>query len=227
MNSSNSIRSARTRVRGFTLIEVMVALFVTAVGLLGIAKIQALAYASTGSASIRSVVALEAAGLAASMHANRLYWTSGNVPAKITISGPNITGGNLGTEGLPISTGTVFCNNGSATTPCTLLYCQSGSPNTPCYNPSTNPTGAELLAATDLQTYAASLHTLLNNSYPITTITCTVATSTIPANCQVQVTWNEKAVSISKASATATTQCTDPLTTTCTFAPTLTLYVEP
>jgi type IV pilus assembly protein PilV len=228
MSSFNSIRSARTRVRGFSLIEVMVALFVTAVGLLGIAKIQALAYASTGSASVRSVVALEAAGLAASMHANRLYWTSGNVPATIIISGPNIVvGGNLGTEGLPISTGTVFCNNGSATTPCTLLYCQAGSPNTPCYNPGTTPTGAELLAASDLQTYAASLNTLLNNSIPTTTITCTVGTSTIPVNCKVQVTWNENAVSLSKATAAATTQCTDAATTNCTFLPTLTLYVEP
>jgi len=227
MNTSNSIRSARTRVRGFTLIEVMVALFVTAVGLLGIAKIQALAYASTGSASIRSLVALEAAGLAASMHANRLYWTSGNTPATITISGPNIAGGNLASEGLPISSGTVFCNDGSGTTPCTQGYCQTGSGNTPCYNPGTVPTGAELLAASDLQAYATSLNTLLNNSKPITTITCTVGTSTIPVNCQVQVTWNERAVSISTASAGTTTQCNDPNATPCTFAPTLILYVEP
>ncbi|MEA3161860.1 MAG: hypothetical protein QOD95_3408, partial [Gammaproteobacteria bacterium] len=35
--------------RGFTLLEVMVSLFITAIGLLGIAKLQALAYASTGS----------------------------------------------------------------------------------------------------------------------------------------------------------------------------------
>jgi len=52
----------------------MIALFVTAIGLLGIAKLQSLAYASTGSANIRSLVAIQAAGLAASMHANRNYW---------------------------------------------------------------------------------------------------------------------------------------------------------
>ena len=63
--------------RGFTLIEVMVAHGHHLVGLLGIAKIQALAYASTGTASVRSLVALQAAGLAASMHADRSYWANG------------------------------------------------------------------------------------------------------------------------------------------------------
>jgi type IV pilus assembly protein PilV len=87
---------ARSRARGFTLIEVMVALVITAIGLLGIAKIQALAYASTGSAGIRSLVALEAAGLAASMHANRNYW-SGLAPNVVTITASNISDATLGT----------------------------------------------------------------------------------------------------------------------------------
>src|SRR5271169_198769 len=65
------------RSAGFTLIEIMVALIVTSIGLLGIAKLQALAYASTGSAAVRSLVALQAAGLAASMHVNRSYWAAG------------------------------------------------------------------------------------------------------------------------------------------------------
>ncbi len=85
-----SITQVRTRARGFTLLEVMVALVITAVGLLGIAKIQALAYASTGSAGLRSLVALQASGLAASMHANRNYW-SGGLGAPITITGTHIT----------------------------------------------------------------------------------------------------------------------------------------
>ena len=68
---------ASTHTRGFTLLEVMVSLVVTSIGLLGIAKLQALAYASTGSASVRSLVALQAAGLAASMHADRGYWAGG------------------------------------------------------------------------------------------------------------------------------------------------------
>ena len=46
--ASSGGRRGHARARGFTLLEVMVALVVTTIGLLGIAKLQALAYASTG-----------------------------------------------------------------------------------------------------------------------------------------------------------------------------------
>jgi type IV pilus assembly protein PilV len=181
------------RARGFTLLEVMVALVVTSVGLLGIAKLQALAYASTGSASVRSLVALQAAGLAASMHANRGYW-AGSQAAPIVI------------------TGTVISDNTLATTATGSTYCQSGYGNTPC-----SPTA---IASYDVQTYAAALNAMLGNSSPITTITCPApAVIGSPVNCTIQVTWNEKAVSINTQSAANTTQAT--------FAPTYTLYVEP
>lgn len=200
MNSTgNSKRLAPARMRGFTLIEVMVALFVTAIGLLGIAKIQALAYASTGSASVRSLVALEAAGLAASMHANRSFWAGGFAPIPVTITGTGIAGGTLNGEGLP--TGPVG-------------YCQVGSGNTPC--------SPELMAASDLHTYATALNGLLGSSNPVTTINCPVIAG-VPVNCVIQVTWNEKAVSINSQSV-ANTQST---TTVSTFTPTYTLYVEP
>jgi type IV pilus assembly protein PilV len=185
---SNGRRPARAR--GFTLLEVMVSLVVTSIGLLGIAKIQALAYASTGSASVRSLVALQAAGLASSMHANRAYWAAGSAPVPLTITGPTIS------------------DSGLNTTATTSTYCQLGSGNTPC--------SAALLAAFDLHTYANALNTMLGNSSPITTITCPVTT---PVNCTIQVTWNEKAVSINTQSAASTTQAT--------FAPTYTLFVEP
>jgi type IV pilus assembly protein PilV len=215
MNPPDSARPDRTRVRGFTLIEVMVALFVTAVGLLGIAKIQALAYASTGTASVRSLIALEAAGLAASMHANRSYWAAGSAPIPITITGTTITGGSLNTEGVPISAG----GPGLPISP-VMGYCQQGSGNTPCST-------AELVAASDLHTYATALNGLLNNSSPTTTITCPVVPGA-PINCVIQVSWNEKAVSISSQSATATTECSSASAAdTCQFNPTYTLYVEP
>jgi type IV pilus assembly protein PilV len=146
MNSANrgSI-PRRSRARGFTLLEVMVALVVTSIGLLGIAKIQALAYASTGSASVRSLVALQAAGLAASMHANRNYWASPAAPANLTISGTTFN---------PVL-------NAAAAT---ANYCVSGSGNTPC--------SETQLAASDLYTYANALNLMLGNSNPVTTITC-------------------------------------------------------
>ena len=74
---SPSCSGATPRHRGgFSLVEVLVALIVIAVGMLGIAKMHALALSGTGSAGTRSLVAIEAAGLAASLHANRDYWSS-------------------------------------------------------------------------------------------------------------------------------------------------------
>jgi type IV pilus assembly protein PilV len=76
------------RAAGFSLVEVLVALIVIAVGMLGIAKMHALALSATASAGTRSLVALEAAGLAASMHANRDYWgVSPFQSTNITVNG--------------------------------------------------------------------------------------------------------------------------------------------
>jgi type IV pilus assembly protein PilV len=74
--------------RGFSLVEVLVALIVMSVGLLGIAKMQAVALSSTSVASQRSLASLEAAGLGATMHANRGYWSTG---PKITVQGGTVT----------------------------------------------------------------------------------------------------------------------------------------
>jgi type IV pilus assembly protein PilV len=178
------------RARGFTLLEVMVSVVITAIGLLGIAKIHALAYSSTATAGARSLVALQAAGLASSMHANRTYWAAGTAPVPIIITGTAINDATL--NGAAAATG--YCVFGIGPTPCT----------------------PDLMAAFDLHTYASALNGALGNSNPVTTITCPVA---IPVNCTIQVTWNEKAVSINQQSAASTAQAT--------FAPTYTLYVEP
>jgi type IV pilus assembly protein PilV len=164
---------------GFTLLEVMVALVVTSIGLLGIAKLQALAYASTSSASARSLVALQAAGLAASMHANRGYWAAGAAPAPFTITGTVISDATLNST----ATGASDCASGGAAAPC--------SPAT--------------MAAFDLHTYATALNAMLGNSAPVTTVNCPAA---IPVNCTIQVTWNEHVVSINTQSVANTTQAT-------------------
>jgi type IV pilus assembly protein PilV len=69
------VTRARVRDTGFSLVEVMVALIVMSVGLLGIAKMQALALSSTTTSRMRSLVALEAASLASTMRADRAYWS--------------------------------------------------------------------------------------------------------------------------------------------------------
>ncbi len=171
-------RSPRAHTHGFTLLEVMVALVVTSIGLLGIAKLQALAYASTGSASVRSLVALQAGGLAASMHADRGYWT-GSAPVPVIITGTVINDATL---------------NAAAAT---AGYCVAGAGAPPCT--------PDVMAAFDLHTYAASLNAMLGNSNPVTTITCP---NIAPVNCTIQVTWTENAVSVNKQSAASTTNAT-------------------
>jgi type IV pilus assembly protein PilV len=172
---NDSRPAAPVRVRGFTLIEVLVALVVTGIGLLGIAKIQALVYANTGSASVRSLVAIQASGLAAVMHANRLYW-AGLAPTPLTITGTNISDNTLNTT----ATGASDCNATGSTVPL---------PCTPA-----------LLAAYDLHTWANGINALLPNANPTTTITC----QNIPVNCAIRITWNEKTVSLNAESAAGT-----------------------
>jgi type IV pilus assembly protein PilV len=188
-NDSRSAASAGAG--GFTLIEVLVALIITAIGLLGIAKIEALAFANTGSASTRSLVAIQAAGLASAMHANRAYWSVGSAPSPFTITGTVISDATLA-GAAPLGT---ECNFGGALAPCTPAN----------------------LAAFDLHTWAVAMNTLLPNSNPVTTITC--PPGSIPLNCTISITWNEKTVSMNAQSAGNTT--------TATFAPTYVLYVEP
>src|SRR5579862_1192051 len=83
---------------GFSLIEVMVAVVIICIGLLGIAKLQAMSLSNSTMSRQRALAAIEAAGLAASMHSNRDYW-----------SGPTVTTGlNIVITGaLGIATGVV------------------------------------------------------------------------------------------------------------------------
>lgn len=92
MRSDNGT-AARRRPRdtGFSLVEVMVALVVMSVGLLGIAKMQALALSNTTTSRMRSLVALEAASLASTMRADRAYWSEVTVDPNVAISGGAVT----------------------------------------------------------------------------------------------------------------------------------------
>jgi type IV pilus assembly protein PilV len=84
-----SVTSLRTRQRGFSLVEVMVALVICAVGLLGLAKMESLALSSTSVANSRSLAAIEASSLAAAMHTNPGYWAAGFAPATTIVSAAN------------------------------------------------------------------------------------------------------------------------------------------
>ncbi len=161
--------AAVRRAAGFSLIEVMVAVIVLCVGLLGIAKMQALALSSTSTAGQRSLAAIQAASLAASMHENRAFWTT--------------TAAGLGAITI---TGNVVNNPPVAPPNCTFGV------NAPC-------TPTQLAAYDLQQWALALggngvQPALLPN--PSATILCNAVT---PVSCTVTITWSEKAVSLGNA----------------------------
>ena len=80
-------KPTRQTARGFTLIEVMVALIIISIGMLGIAKMQGLALSSTNASRSRALASIEASSLASAMQANRAYWSaSGSLPGTITVT---------------------------------------------------------------------------------------------------------------------------------------------
>jgi type IV pilus assembly protein PilV len=98
------------RARGFSLIEVMVSLIIISVGLLGVARMQALSLSNTNAARLRSLAAIEAASLASAMHGNRAYWAA-NYPT-VTVAGTTITSSDAA-----LSTA-VNCNASGGSAPC-------------------------------------------------------------------------------------------------------------
>jgi type IV pilus assembly protein PilV len=174
-------RRAGRRARGFTLVEVLAALLIISIGLLGIAKIQALAYSNTGTASMRSLAALEAAGLASAMRANQAYWAT-NLAAftstlTVTVNGAAVTA----------SDATLSADLGSVNLSST---CQGASTST-C-------TASALLAAYDLTWWASGLNGVIPGS--TASITCPPATSG-PVSCTIQVNWTEHTVGLNTNSA--------------------------
>ena len=154
----------RARSGGFSLVEVMVALVVVSIGLLGLAKMESLALASTSSAGSRALAAIQAASMAAAMHANTSYWGAGLAPASTTIYYDS-------TPALQIS------DSGLATA-ATCLTAGTGS----C-------TPAQM-AAYDVQQWALALKQVL--PAPFATIVCN--TGGFPVICTVTVQWAENAV---------------------------------
>jgi type IV pilus assembly protein PilV len=169
-----SHRTPRGAMRGFSLVEIMVAVVVICVGLLGIAKMQALAVSSTTTARLRAMAAFQAASLASIMHSNRLYWASATAVANspVTIQGLAVTPAAL----------VQAANACEVTTVSAVPKC----PGT---------LGALQLAGYDLARWASALTGLLPNLR--TTITCQGAVQ--PASCIIQMQWTEQTGTINSA----------------------------
>lgn len=104
------IPAKRGRNRGFTLIEVMLSLVVTAIGLIGLAKMQAVAIASTREAGNQSLVAAQTGSLAAMMRANRGFWSKGDAPISLSMQGAVVTDGrHVLDTAVPAAGCTVYC----------------------------------------------------------------------------------------------------------------------
>jgi type IV pilus assembly protein PilV len=203
---------ARRATRGFTLVEVMVALIIIAVGMLGIAKMQGLALSSTNASRSRALASIAASSLASAMQANRAYWSAaGSTPGSITITA------SAGTVTL-VSTSTTMqaAMNSVAGTVCgsmgtTFLscFCTTGN-SAPC-------TTYINLAASDLYDWAQTLNSILPNA--IATVACN--NGDLPVDCTIQITWNENTVALT------TQQAANTAVNGSTVAVSYSLYVVP
>jgi type IV pilus assembly protein PilV len=201
---------------GFTLVEVLVAVVIIGIGLLGIAKMESVALGSTGVAQERSIAALEAASLAAAMRADRAYWGAGLAPATVTVTGTAITQ----------SAGSYF----ATAVNCVVGVTGNVAPCTPTQ-----------MASADLQQWAIDVNGAPSYSNPsgpsgtptplplsaalpfqVTTITCSQLV-TAPVTCTIQISWYENSVAANaqgnNASAASAASGFN--------VPTYTLYVEP
>ena len=194
-------RCSYKRAHGFTLVEVMVGVFVIGVGLLGVAKIQALALSSTGTARMRSMVAFAASSLAATMSADRAYWALLTADPAVSV---NITGT------------TVTASDPDLKTP----PAQGCTATSPCTAPGQ-------LAAQDLHDWATSLQTLLPaKTNPTASVTCQIQTGN-PVTCAIYIVWTENLVSTPYSSNTLSTAQQNLQAAQKVEQTSYTLYVEP
>ena len=175
MSRPNRLRPAQARTaRGFSLVEIMVAVVVICVGLLGIAKMQALAVSSTNTARLRAMAAFQAASLASIMHSNRDYWASAaavaNSPTTIVIPAGAVAAGITVTPA-GFAQGNTAC---IVTTVSAVPACTGD--------------GGLKLAGMDVTRWSQGMLGLLPNL--TTTINCQGAIQ--PPSCIIQMQWNEQ-----------------------------------
>ena len=168
--------AANARARGFSLVEVMVAVIVICVGMLGIAKMQALSLSNTTTARLRSLAAIEAASLASAMHSNRQYWANTALPFNAALS----------------ATGVITSSDGALAVQATADV--ATVPDNVCFGVQC---AAMPLAAFDLARWTTNLTGMLPN--PTATISCPANPGVnAPPSCTITISWNERSVAIAQ-----------------------------
>jgi type IV pilus assembly protein PilV len=208
---------ASARARGFSLIEVMVSLIVICVGLLGIAKLQALSLSNTTTSRLRALAAIEAASLAAAMHSNRQYWGA-TPPVTVTVTA-SAAPPSIASTDAALQTATNNDLNPTNTQPSTACIGTVGG-GALCT--------AVPLAAFDLARWTVSLAALLPNA--TAAINCPpIAGGAAPASCTIQVCWTEQAGTVNRQETGAAVLCNLAAqgAQQSFQVPTYTLYVEP
>lgn len=183
--------------RGFSLIEMLVALLVISIGLLGIAKMQALALSNTSGGRLRAVAAIEAGGLVSVIASDRNYW--GTLPSALSITVAK------GSSAPTISGSTALASTSS----CNVADSGNIAPCT-----------ATQMAAYDLNSWAGEFQNVMNGlgagNY-FAQVTCNAYTKGVTqVTCQVTVNWTEQNVLANS------TQSTTGMA-----APSYTLYINP
>jgi type IV pilus assembly protein PilV len=163
---------------GFSLVEVMVAVLIISIGLLGIAKMEALSLSNTGNSRLRALAALQASSLASTMQADRNYWST--VPTATTPLTATVTGGAVTVA----SDGTLKSAPNCKNVVCTVAN----------------------MAAFDLTDWAGSINTLIPSSS--TALNCSVPAAGSPPTCTITVTWTENLVNANSAQSNSTTAVT-------------------
>jgi len=172
------------RESGFGLIEVLVSVVVIAIGLLGIAKMHALAIGNTRISGSRAVAAIYAGSMSSAMQANPAFWQTG------TLSSGTVNVVNSAIGATPTLSGTM-ANLAGQNANCTY---SAANPTPPTCTPTA-------MAAHDLRTWGTSLQQLPAGNG---TVVCTATTpQTLPVTCTITTTWEEKSFAGNNATASA------------------------
>jgi type IV pilus assembly protein PilV len=157
------------------LIEVLVALVVCSIGLLGLAKMESLALSSEDVSGARTIAAMQASSLAAMMHADRGYWGSSSATASAIVTGG---AGTYSVSDTTLTFGGNYCTTSGAGS-CTPIQ----------------------MAANDLYNWASGVPSAattygLQNLLPgyQATIACTPTVTAAPVTCTITISWVENAV---------------------------------